>query len=112
MLPRISSDQILALLQSGDKAFLSGAGNRGNRFPIVFHAQNDPAFGHCLVPGFVDVLHTTKAGKLGPRVAFLPWTRAEPHIGLTSLEWLVRNACGHALRNMRLLEYLPDKKSK
>jgi hypothetical protein len=49
MLPRISSDQILALLQSGDKAFLSGAGNRGNRFPIVFHAQNDPVLGDCFL---------------------------------------------------------------
>ena len=48
----------------------------------------------------IDVLHTTKAGKIGPRVAFLPWTRAEPHIGLTSLEWLVRNAWPHATEDM------------
>ena len=33
-------------------------------------------------------------------VAFLPWTRAELRIGPTSLEWLVRNAWPHALRDM------------
>jgi hypothetical protein len=30
------------VLQSGDKALLFGAGGRENRFPIVFHLQNDP----------------------------------------------------------------------
>jgi hypothetical protein len=54
----------------------------------------------------MDVLHITKAGKIGPRVAFLPWIRAELHIGITSLEWLVRNASPHALRDMPLSGYL------
>jgi hypothetical protein len=59
----------------------------------------------------IDVLHTAKAGKIGPRVALLPWTRAEPHIGITSLEWLVRNACLHATEDIPVSGYLsPTKK--
>jgi hypothetical protein len=58
----------------------------------------------------IDVLHTTKAGKIGPRVAFLPWIRAEAHIGKTSLEWLVRNACLHATEDMPFSGYLSPTK--
>jgi hypothetical protein len=62
----------------------------------------------------IDVLHTTKAGNIGFRVTFfaVDSRRTEPHIGITSLEWLVRNTCPHALRDMPLQAISRDKKSK
>jgi hypothetical protein len=42
------------VLQSGDKALLFGAGGWKNRFPIVFHNDDCPAFGVAFVEPLVE----------------------------------------------------------
>src|SRR5215203_5800186 len=46
-----------------------------------------------------------KAGKIGPAIAFCRGSRLELQVGLTSPEWLVRNPCPDALRDMPLSRY-------
>jgi len=58
----------------------------------------------------IDVVDITKAEKISSRVVFPPWTRAELHIGLTSLESLVRHARPHALRDIPFSGYLSRQK--